>query len=452
MQEGEERGEEKDRERDEDRDEDKDKDKDKEKDTAPGAGTISDSARPLQIRGLNHSFTQAIKQKLEREPAADLAALFRQYESHWRTIAARYPQATGKSATAAPPSTQDKPAALATFAAKAGRTAAPSTMDPDAGKPAPPFAFGAEINKPAGPFKFGTEADAPAQPFAFGTEARKPTAASTFGAEPAATPSKEPKSAGKPAPADKPAPFAFGASADKPSLSFGQSSIKDTVNAPAGSLPPFSFTAFGTSNASAASPNPPAPVTAVPSTTSPFSFGGLTSSSSAPAAAPFSFSFSTPMPSFSTQPAATAVAAGANDDEEGIPEGEEASFSGDRTNAELIKRGAGEEDEETLAEERIKLFTLEREGGGWKDLGIALAKINRSQSTDKRRLLARSEGTGKVLLNTWIGGTATKVDRIEGKRDFTLVCVGAEGKPAQYLIRCKEPSQAASFSAAISRS
>jgi hypothetical protein len=159
------------------------------------------------------------------------------------------------------------------------------------------------------------------------------------------------------------------------------------------------------------------------------------------------------------------------EEEEGIPAGEEASFSGDRTNTELIKTGAGEEDERTVIEQRIKLFMLEKGGTGtWKDLGVCIVKVNegsnlsasgeaeggvvRSDSgknrhaggvsdtmAPKRRILARSEGTGKVLLNSWLNATV-HVDYVEGKNNFTLLAFNSsEGRPVQYLIRGKEVQQ-----------
>lgn len=440
----------------------------------------------LQVCGLNHSFSQALKQKLEREPAADLAPLFRQYEDHWRTLAARYPfQEQIQDAAVVPPTNASgrsgagpllEPSKASTvfhegepskpsmhsstlIGGKAGKPMVPSvTSSLGADKPAQPFAFGFGRNEAARPFTFGTDTERMTFATASNTDASKSTS----------IPGDEPKSAVDKPSSGKLAPLTFGSSAGQSGLfSFGggqASAPKNATNAPAGtgSASPFSFTAFGTNDAvevtsksaeAGATGSSSTPMAAPPS----FSFGGLASSSSAAtttAATPFSFSFSTPLPSFSTLTQQTSGGANGpaahDEDEEGIPEGEEASFSGERTNTELIKRGAGEENEETLAEERIKLFSLERDsGGGWKDLGVAIAKVNRTQDTDKRRLLARSEGTGKVLLNTWISGAATKVDHIEGKKDFTLICVGAEGKPLQYLIRCKEPAQAASFSAAI---
>lgn len=467
------------------------KDKDDGEALPPITGGRTDD-KLLQVRGLNHSFSQALKQKLEREPAANLAPLFRQYEDHWRALISRYPPSHGQS--------QDTAAVL--FANKSGRpsggslleppkaalvsqdggreeegtkSVSPSTIGEQAGKSMAPSAtsFGLGADKPVQPFTFGFGKNGSAQPFNFGANTERMTATTTTsnaysGVGMGVSDDGSKPTADKPVP-EKQASFTFGSSVGQPGpFSFGGGGLASTPKNPSDtsagtdSAPSFSFAAFGTNNnaaaattqSSKASTTGPSPTTM---STPSFSFGGLTSSSStatATAATPFSFSFSTPLPSFGalTQPAP----AGANDptaheeNDEGIPEGEEASFSGERTNTELIKRGVGEEGEETIAEERIKLFFLERDsGGGWKDLGIAIAKVNRSQDTGKRRLLARSEGTGKVLLNTWISGTATKVDHIGGTKDLTLICMGTEGKPVQYLMRCKEPAQAASFSATI---
>lgn len=154
----------------------------------------------------------------------------------------------------------------------------------------------------------------------------------------------------------------------------------------------------------------------------------------------FAFPFST------TSTAAPAVSEGGEEDES-IPEGEQESFSGDRTNTALIKTGAGEEGEQSLQEARIKLFIFDRQQG-WKDLGIGIFKINRQENggeSSKSRMLCRAEGSGKVLLNSAITKDLT-CEYEAGKKDLSVVCLNhTDAKLAKYLIRVKEPSVAQSL-------
>jgi len=161
-----------------------------------------------------------------------------------------------------------------------------------------------------------------------------------------------------------------------------------------------------------------------------FNFGAT--STPIAAAAPFAFSFGS-----------SAVAVEDNEEDEGIPEGEEESFQRSRS-SELVRKGEGEEEEESLVEERSKLFQHDK-SRGWIDLGIVIFKVNKSTKEDgKARMLVRSESTGKVLLNAWIND-GTLVDWASPKKEVMLTCMNQALQPAQllrYLVRTKETTQA----------
>ena len=188
-----------------------------------------------------------------------------------------------------------------------------------------------------------------------------------------------------------------------------------------------------------------APPTSAAFTATPFSF-----------AIPGGFSFAFPA-------AKSAAEDGPKTEEEdsSIPEGEEESFgTGKRADSELLKRGAGEEEEQTLVEERIKLFILEKERG-WVDLGLGWLKINEQQRPSaqpegpeagdqrggrRRRLIFRLEGSGKILLNTWLNSVSTSVAPLaDASKAIMMTCVNCDGRIGKYLVRCKTVDVAANI-------
>lgn len=196
-----------------------------------------------------------------------------------------------------------------------------------------------------------------------------------------------------------------------------------------------------------------------------FSFGSaigsnndkLSSQTAGKFVTPFSFSMPTTF-SFSMPPSTVAGqeakdADEGDEDDDAIPAGEEESFGSlKRTDSELLRRGVGEEGEETLVEERIKLFVLEKEKG-WVDLGLGWLKINEqrregSPITDKskRRLIFRLEGSGKILLNTWLNSASSSITPyVEESKALSLTCFNCDGKIGKYLVRCKSSEIAASI-------
>lgn len=330
-----------------------------------------------------------------------------------------------------------------------------------------PFAFGSSTE--AKPIESTTPSAPEIKPFTFGGEVK-----------PVATEASETTNV----PAFK--PFTFGSSATNPtksiSTTFKIGSIEEnnkTENVETGTtVKPFSFGSTVTESAKPASvetTNASKPFSFGSSTNEttvkPFSFGSSTTSTEiskpfsfgAPVAsigglAPLpTFSFGTTNPSTSAAPFSFIVPvaksenhSGGEDDDE-IPAEEAESFTLTRTNNEQLKTGAGEENETTQHEERCKIFMMDPVKNEWIDLSVGIFKINRyNTGSGKSRVLCRSEGSGKVILNTLISVPGTDVTRMEGKKEVAMLAIGPDGKPTKYLIRVKTLEQADALKAALS--
>lgn len=62
------------------------------------------------------------------------------------------------------------------------------------------------------------------------------------------------------------------------------------------------------------------------------------------------------------------------------------------------QEGEGEEDEETTHSVKTKVYSLNKEEGTWKELGVGLLKIKKHKETGARRLLLRNSSTGKITI------------------------------------------------------
>ncbi|WRT66248.1 uncharacterized protein IL334_003201 [Kwoniella shivajii] len=265
----------------------------------------------------------------------------------------------------------------------------------------------------------------------------------------------------------------FGPGGSQPQLAFGgaKSSPGQATSGTPAANKPFSF-GFGAGSASTSTAPPPAssngaafgfgsssstnpPSTAAPSTFSfgsgsstaaqsnnsnPFAFGGSSSSTSttttsfsfgakpaAPAATPASNPFS-----FTPQtPKAVEEASGeADGNADSTPENAEPT----KNLAETI--GAGEENEDTVSEQRGKLHRLE--GGEFKLEGLGQFKLKRSKNSDggktKRRLLMRTDGNGNVILNMTVNSSFNPT--VEGSH-VKFLGFDSDGKPVPYALRVK---------------
>lgn len=63
------------------------------------------------------------------------------------------------------------------------------------------------------------------------------------------------------------------------------------------------------------------------------------------------------------------------------------------------QEGQGEENEETVHNVKTKVYSLNKEEGAWKELGVGVLKVKKHKETGVRRLLLRNSSTGKIVIN-----------------------------------------------------
>ncbi|WWC70310.1 uncharacterized protein I206_104260 [Kwoniella pini CBS 10737] len=242
--------------------------------------------------------------------------------------------------------------------------------------------------------------------------------------------------------ANKPSSFGFG---------FGAGATSNANPSPApkpAAAPSFSFGSSTNPSASASS-----------STTPSFSFGSTSSTAPKPSSTPaFGFggstSGSTPSFSFGSKPASTSAAPAASGGFSFTPYNPNPSVVADNNpadnatsgdlppeNSEPSKNlaettGAGEENEDTLVEQRGKLNRLEN--GEFKLEGLGQFKLKRSKEVvdgkKKRRLLMRTDGSGHVILNMSVSSSFNPT--VEGPH-VRFLGFDNDGKPVPYALRVK---------------
>ena len=191
----------------------------------------------------------------------------------------------------------------------------------------------------------------------------------------------------------------------------------------------------------------------------PLQFGGTggTGGSSLPSFSLFG-SGSTSTPLFGAPAAnAPAKAAGADGDD-GEGGGEDDDDDGpipaeEPTKPDQFKKGAGEEDEDTLLElEGVKLFEFQKAANKWQTIGAGLLRINENRTSKKRRILSRSDGVGQVLLNTnlFSGMTATEVPDAKTP-SVRMLCALPDKGIVQVLVRLPSKADAAKLVSAIEK-
>jgi len=60
--------------------------------------------------------------------------------------------------------------------------------------------------------------------------------------------------------------------------------------------------------------------------------------------------------------------------------------------------GQGEEDEETTHSVKTRVYSLNKEEGTWKELGLGMLKVKKHKETGAGRLLLRNSSTGKITI------------------------------------------------------
>ena len=112
-----------------------------------------------------------------------------------------------------------------------------------------------------------------------------------------------------------------------------------------------------------------------------------------------------------------------------------------------LKTGAGEENEDTVAEVNCKIY-IYGEGGNFKEFGINILKLNKAKDGSMWRFLARQTSTGKETLNSRLSAQSTI--RIEGekKKDIMLLnpaLIDGKATFVKYAIRVKDSDIASTF-------
>ncbi|KAI0239355.1 hypothetical protein L0F63_003792 [Massospora cicadina] len=371
---------------------------------------------------------------------------------------------------------------------------------PSVTAPKPNFSFGTSdapsVTAPKPNFSFGTSdapsVTAPKPNFSFGTSdapsvtAPKPNFSFGTSDAPSVTAPKPNFSFGTSDAPSVTAPkpnFSFGTSdapsvtTPKPNFSFG------TSDAPSVTTPKPNFS-FGTSDASsvnASKPNFSFGISGAPSVTAPklnFTFGNSAAPNSkftfgkasinpfandANPVRPFtSFDNTSDAAAGATKDSIKLAAPSENPQDERVAaklsenaeangsedEVREEGFSGTRTNDALILKGEGEEQEETAAQARVKLLGLDATTKAYKDMGVGILKVNCHQVTQRKRLVCRAEGSGRILMNSYIPDDV-KVEVIPKPISLKFKAISLDGLPTMFVARTKELVEAKDLAAAI---
>ncbi|KAL3231004.1 Ran-specific GTPase-activating protein 2 [Nakaseomyces bracarensis] len=100
---------------------------------------------------------------------------------------------------------------------------------------------------------------------------------------------------------------------------------------------------------------------------------------------------------------------------------------------------SGEESEECLYQVNAKLFQLVDIKTGWKERGVGAVKINRDKESSKTRVVMRSRGILKVILNLpLVKGFSVKKGfpgSLQSEKYLRIVAVDENNEPTQYALR-----------------
>lgn len=100
---------------------------------------------------------------------------------------------------------------------------------------------------------------------------------------------------------------------------------------------------------------------------------------------------------------------------------------------------SGEESEETIYQANAKLYQLADIEAGWKERGVGVIKVNKNISTGKSRLVMRSRGMLKVILNlSLVKGFAVQkgfVGSMQGEKFIRMVTQDDNKAPIQTAVK-----------------
>ncbi|OMH85814.1 Nucleoporin nup61 [Zancudomyces culisetae] len=194
---------------------------------------------------------------------------------------------------------------------------------------------------------------------------------------------------------------------------------------------------FNTSSTSTSSAVPP----------SKFSFGGgFTSSASTLPSQPSLFGGAQlPQHSSLVMPQSTAPTAKKQEDQQGDDEEDDPEKKQEKEyNAKMQELasvpGVGEENEDQLFNNRVKLYKFNTDTKAFVDLGIGYFRINVNKSDKKKaRLLCRQEGSNKVTMNASVYKKMS-AEHKAGTKDTSIVVLSQEDKEpklAKFTVRTK---------------
>ncbi|CAR27080.1 hypothetical protein ZYGR_0I03540 [Zygosaccharomyces rouxii] len=128
-----------------------------------------------------------------------------------------------------------------------------------------------------------------------------------------------------------------------------------------------------------------------------------------------------------------------SDAKERSRESSSASSSANGTKLQKQDVKSGEESEETIYQANAKLYQLADIEAGWKERGIGVIKVNKNVNTGKSRLVMRSRGILKVILNLSLvkGFTVQKgfVGSMQGEKFIRMVTQDDNKSPIQTAVK-----------------
>ncbi|QLL32333.1 hypothetical protein HG536_0C05020 [Torulaspora globosa] len=100
---------------------------------------------------------------------------------------------------------------------------------------------------------------------------------------------------------------------------------------------------------------------------------------------------------------------------------------------------SGEESEEVVYQVNAKLYQLSDLKHGWKERGVGFIRVNKNKSTGKARLVMRSRGILKVILNLPLV-KGFKIQRgfpgsLQGEKFIRITAVDDNKAPLQYAVK-----------------
>ncbi|XP_057709426.1 E3 SUMO-protein ligase RanBP2-like isoform X2 [Corythoichthys intestinalis] len=117
---------------------------------------------------------------------------------------------------------------------------------------------------------------------------------------------------------------------------------------------------------------------------------------------------------------------------------------------EKVELVTGEEDEEVLYSQRVKLFRFDANASQWKERGVGILKLLKNNSNGRLRVLMRREQVLKVCANHWITTTMNLKPLAGSDRSWIWMAndfSDGDAKPEQLAAKFKTPELAEEFKA-----